>query len=174
MAATKSKKKLEETRRLEEATKFLSRFGVDVSELEDDEVLEKYDKIIAAKDSRTKLQILSRGRTLDGIDALLALVPKGYVGELKRERDVDVHLAQAQGWEIFLRDESLPAVPSPHGVPDRRIRFGDQILMYMPEEEYIALQLSREEARAARRKSRAVAKGKKVDPGGGGFPIQNL
>ena len=174
MATVKSKKKLEEARRLQEATKFLARFGIDTEELEDDEILDKYDRVITAKSERTKLQVLSRGRTLDGIDAILKLVPKGFVGELKRDRDVDIQLAQAQGWEMFLKGDDGTPAPTPHGVPDRRIRFGDQVLMIMPEEEYIALHLSREEARKARREARAVAKGKQVDPGSGGFPIQNL
>jgi hypothetical protein len=169
----KNKKKLAEIKKLTEATKFLSRFGIDTDELEDEEILEKYDKVMTAKDSRTKLQVLSRGRTLDGIDAILALIPKGFVGELKRERDIDIQLAQAQGWKVFFSEQKVEN-ETPHGVADRRIRFGDLILMYMPEEEYIALQLSREDARKDRRDYRKIAAGAKVDPGDGSFPIENL
>ena len=169
----KKQRKLEEMKKLETATKFLERFGVDVEALEDSEIVEKYDKIQASTAERTKLQILSRGRTLDGIDAILAMVPRGFIGELKRDNQVDIKLAESQGWEIFSTEDGSDEV-TPHGTADSSIRFGDQILMFMPEEEYIALHLSREEGKKYRRDRRKVKAGEKVDPGSGSFPIENL
>ena len=74
----------------EEAHKFLNRYGIKTEGLTDKEVMEKIEKIQAAKEEAA--QVLSRGRALDGIERLLDFVPEGYVGGFFRFFPVAVNL----------------------------------------------------------------------------------
>ena len=141
---------IEEVRTIEEAKRFLDKYGIDITDLSDEEVIEKIQKIGKAK--QVAVQVLSRGRVLDGLDRLLERVPKGFRGEFKRESDIDIKRAMALGWRPLIDDEAKKDTPT--GKADGLIRFGDQILMIMPEEEYVAMRIAREERIKHRREAR--------------------
>jgi len=127
---------------------FLARFGVDVRKLSNEQVIEKLDKIREAK--AKSVQVLSKGPTIDGMERILERIPSGYVGEFKRDTDVDIKRAETLGWAVFF-DEGNKKEVTPTGTADGRIRYGDQVLMFMPEEQYIANKLVKLE-RIERRK----------------------
>lgn len=156
---------------LEEAHTFLNRFGIRTDDLSPKEVMEKIEKIHSAK--KTVGQVLSRGRALDGIERLLSFVPRGYVGEFKRENDMDVSRAEALGFEVFISDEAK--VESSTGTADGRVKLGDQILMIIPEELHVANRLIKADRLAARRKAHNQ-KGGVIDQSGSDplFPLIKL
>lgn len=156
---------------LEEAHTFLNRFGIRTDDLSPKEVMEKIEKIHSAK--KTVGQVLSRGRALDGIERLLSFVPRGYVGEFKRENDMDVSRAEALGFEVFISDEAK--LESSTGTADGRVKLGDQILMIIPEELHVANRLIKADRLAARRKAHNQ-KGGIIDQSGSDplFPLIKL
>ena len=133
--------------------------------------MEKIEKIHSAK--KTVGQVLSRGRALDGIERLLSFVPRGYVGEFKRENDMDVSRAEALGFEVFISDEAK--LESSTGTADGRVKLGDQILMIIPEELHVANRLIKADRLAARRKAHNQ-KGGIIDQSGSDplFPLIKL
>lgn len=147
-----------EARQIQEAISFLQKYSIDTDELSVAEIIEKMDKIQSFR--KTAVQVLSRGQVVDGINQMLKKVPKGYRGEFKRERDLDVSRAKALGWEIFIDD----TVKSATGSADGKVRLGDCILMTMPEERYIAHTIARQERIIERRKLRDPKHGK-IDQG---------
>lgn len=140
--------------KVQECRMFLDRFGINESEYTDKEVIEKVRRIQKARESHA--QVLSRGRTLDGLDRLLKFVPKGYVGEFKRENPEDISRAHALGFRVFKSEDA--AVASSTGSADGKVRLGDCILMIIPEEEYIAAHLAKQDNIQRRRTSRAPEK----------------
>ena len=156
---------------LEEAHTFLNRYGIKTDDLSPKEVMDKIEKIHSAK--RTVGQVLSRGRALDGIERLLSFVPRGYVGEFKRENDMDVSRAEALGFKVFISDEAK--VESSTGTADGRVKLGDQILMIIPEELHVANRLIKAERLAVRRKAHNQ-KGGVIDQSGSNplFPLIKL
>lgn len=145
--------------------KFLDRFGLETSELSNEEVTRKYIKIKQARDSA--VQVLSRGQVSDTARRLLGKLPSGYVGEFIRENPQDVDRAKALGWELFHSPEAK--VESSTGKSDGYVRCGDTILVYMPEEVYVGNQIARHERIQDRRGRRKAAIEGKVpfDQGGG-------
>ncbi len=137
--------------KVQECRMFLDRFGIDEAKYSDQEVVEKVRRIQKARESHA--QVLSRGRTLDGLDRLLKFVPDGYIGEFKRERPEDISRAHALGFRVFKSDEA--AVASSTGSADGKVRLGDCILMIIPEEEYIAAHLAKQDNITHRRARRA-------------------
>jgi hypothetical protein len=109
-------------------------------ELSAEEALEKAERIRKARSKAA--QVLSRGRTLDTLDRVLAHVPDGYVGQLVRESDVDIDRFEILGFEVFTSEKAKKE--SSHGTADGKVRVGDQILMTMPEEDYAALQYEKQ------------------------------
>ena len=140
---------------LEEATAFLDKYGIRTKDLSPKEVMNKIEKIKAAKEIAA--QVLSRGRAIDGIERLLSFVPEGYVGEFKRENDMDIERAKALGFKVFESDEAK--VESSTGKSDGLVRLGDQLLMIIPEETYVANRLVKAERLAERRKSHTFKAG---------------
>jgi len=134
---------------LEEATAFLDKYGIKTTDLSPKEVMDKIEKIKAAKEIAA--QVLSRGRAIDGIERLLSFVPEGYIGEFKRENDMDISRAKALGFTVFESDEAN--LESSTGKSDGLVRLGDQLLMVIPEETYVANRLVKAERLAERRKA---------------------
>jgi hypothetical protein len=147
---------------LEEAHVFLNRYGIKTDHLTPKEVMAKIEKIHVAKEENA--QVLSRGRALDGIERLLTFVPDGYIGEFKRENDMDINRAEALGFKVFISDEAKLA--SSTGAADGRVKFGDQILMIIPEELHVANRLIKAERLAERRKSHNFQGGAQIDQAG--------
>jgi len=135
--------------KLEEAQAFLNRYGIKTEHLTPKEVMTKIEKIQVAKEENA--QVLSRGRVLDGIERLLSFVPEGFIGEFKRENDMDIARAEALGFKVFISDEAKLA--SSTGAADGRVKFGDQILMIIPEELHVANRLIKAERLAERRRA---------------------
>ena len=134
---------------LEEAHKFLNQYGIKTEGLTPKEVMHKLEKVHAAKEEAA--QVLSRGQALDGIERLLTFVPEGYVGGFFRENDMDVKRAESLGFKVF-EDERANAASST-GKSDGLVRLGDQILMIIQEEKYVAHRLVKADRLAERRKS---------------------
>ncbi len=139
---------------LKKSYAILTRYQVDTSAMSDDEVVLKTRKILGL--SKANVQVLSRGRTLDGIDRLLSYLPDGYVGEFKREDSISIARAKGLGWEPFHSEEA--SKDSLTGKGDSLVRLADQILMMMPEDNYIALQVAREVRHATSRAARTPKK----------------
>jgi len=133
--------------------KFLQKFGIDSKSLTNQQVVDKLERIREAK--AKSVEILSRGPVLDGIERLLKLVPKGFVGEFMLESDLEISRAEALGWEVFLDEKASKKTPT--GTADRRVRMGDTILMVIPEEIYIANKLVKLE-RIERRRRQSESK----------------
>jgi len=144
---------------LEQAHTFLNRYGIKTDHLTPKEVMTKIAKIHAAKEEQA--QVLSRGMALDGIERLLTFVPEGYIGEFKRENDMDVSRAEALGFKVFYSDKANLA--SSTGTPDGRVKLGDQVLMIIPEENHIAHRLVKAERLAERRKAHDPKGGAPID-----------
>ncbi len=160
---------------LEEAHQFLNKFGIQTDGLTDQEVMAKIEKIRAAKEIAS--QVLSRGRALDGIERMLSFVPDGYKGQFKRENDVDISRARALGFEVF--QDQRANIGSSTGKSDGLVRFGDQILMIIREETYVANRLVKAERAADRRRShnyKAGSNKKQIDQGTASnlFPLIQL
>lgn len=161
---------------LEEACQFLNKYGVMTDNLSPKEVMDKIKKIHAAKD--VAAQVLSRGRAIDGIERILSFVPDGYIGEFKRENDIDVARARTLGFDVFKSEEAK--LESSTGKADGLVRFGDQILMIIPEEMHIANRLVKADRLAERRKAHTRSHGSLSDPLGDGkganklFPLIKL
>jgi hypothetical protein len=160
---------------LEEAHRFLNQFGIRTDKLTDQEVMAKIDRIREAKPIAS--QVLSRGRALDGIERMLSFVPEGYIGEFKRENDIDVSRARALGFEVFQSEAANTG--SSTGKSDGLVRFGDQILMIIREETYVANRLVKAERAAARRQShnyKAGSQKTQIDQGSAStlFPLIQL
>lgn len=136
------------------ARKFLDHYGIEEKKLTDARVMEKVAKIRSATEAHAK--VFSRGQVLDSIERLLDFVPDGFVGEFKRETDLDVYQAKALGWEILLSDEAKMA--SSTGAADGKVRLGDQVLMIMPEENYVGLRIAKEKRIQERRTARSPKK----------------
>ena len=134
---------------LEDAHKFLNRYGIKTEGLTPKEVMNKIEKIQAAKEEAA--QVLSRGQATDGIDRLLSFVPEGFVGGFFRENDMDVSRARSLGFKV-LEDERAN-LESSTGKSDGLVRLGDQILMIIPEEKYVAHRLAKADRLAERRKT---------------------
>lgn len=162
--ATQVEKQIQYTSdELKESYTILRRYQVKTDEMSDDEVVSKTRRILNL--SKANVQVLSRGRTLDGIERLLGFLPDGFVGEFKRENDIDIARANGLGWEIFHSKEASKS--SPTGKGDTLVRLGDQILMMMEQEKYIALQMSRDmrhqKARTARNPKKEAEKANKEE-----------
>ena len=147
---------------LAEALIFLNRYGIRTEGLTPKEVMNKIKKIEVAREEHA--QVLSRGQALDGLERLLSFVPKGFVGEFKRENNEDIQRAETQGFVVLTCGDAN--LESPTGTPDDKVRFGDQILMIVPEERYVANRLNKAERLAARRKKQDHKHGR-VDQGKG-------
>jgi hypothetical protein len=122
-------------------------------ELSVEEALEKAERIRLARSKAA--QVLSRGRTLDMLDRVLAHVPDGYVGQLSRESEVDIDRFRILGFEVFKSDEAKKE--SSHGTADGKVRVGDQILMTMREEDYAALTYERDLRKQRKREAHKPA-----------------
>ena len=122
-------------------------------ELSAEEALEKAERIRLARSKAA--QVLSRGRTLDTLDRVLAYVPDGYVGQLVRESDVDIDRFTILGFELF--ESQAAKKESSHGTADGKVRVGDQILMTIREEDYAALMYERELRKARKREAHKPA-----------------
>ena len=157
---------------LEEAHQFLNRYGVNTEGLSPKEVMEKIDKIHAAK--AESAQVLSRGQALDGIERLLTFVPEGFIGEFMRENDMDINRAKALGFKVLESEEANLA--SSTGKADGLVRCADQILMIIPEERHIANRLIKAERLAERRKAHDFQGGAPIDQSGSHhlFPLIKL
>lgn len=136
--------------RVESAGKFLQKYGIKVSGLSDEQILSKAENIL--KLSQSAAQVLSRGQVLDGLERLLKFVPKGFVGEFKRERDLDIARAEALGWRVFIAEGK--ARESLTNSADGKLRLGDLILMIMPEDNYAAHLIAREQRKRQRSEGR--------------------
>ena len=137
-------------RQIDDGRAFLEKYAIDTSEMSPSDVIEKLRKIQHAKEDQA--QVLSRGQILDGLGRLLSFVPKGQVGQFFSNDDVSVQRGRALGWKVFVdekvRDESLT------GESDGAVTLGDQILMIIPEEQYVGTLLAKAERFKARRESR--------------------
>lgn len=150
--------------KLHEGKKLLTRFNIDTKDMDEDAILEMVDKVQGYR--KSNVQVLSRGRVLDGMHRLLKYVPKGMVGEYKRDDSLSIDRARAMGWELFINEEAKKE--SLTGSADGKVRLGDLILMVMPQEMYIALQLEKDERAKRRRQSHSQKfKGKNVEQGDG-------
>lgn len=129
------------------ATAYLVEHGLNPKGYSSKEVLEKARRLREAK--KKNVQILSKGPTSDRIEAILAKVPRGLVGQFVRENDTDINRYKAMGFEMF-KDPNA-AKESPHGTADDRIRLGDLVLMIAREEEVAAIRAVRREQRQRRR-----------------------
>lgn len=148
---------------VEECKMFLENFGIDTSSDSDEEIVDKVRRIKAKR--QTHAQVLSRGKVLDGLNRLLEFVPKGYVGEFVRETPDDISRKKALGFTVLSSPEAN--LESSTGSADSKVRLGDQILMIIPEEDYVAMQLARQDIIRKRRLARdpkAQAKTADVDP----------
>lgn len=143
-----------------QARTFLENYGIKHAHLTDKEVMQKIHKIDAAR--RTSVQVLSRGKAIDGIERALQKVPEGYVGEFRRDRDVDIQRAEALGWTVFIDEDAKKETPTQ--AADNKVKLGDQILMIIPEEEYVGNWIAIRERREARRKRRKDLLGGKIAP----------
>lgn len=157
---------------LTKARELLTRFKIDVDELTDEEVVEKFIKINKAK--AQKAQVLSLGQTVGAIKRVLGKVPKGFVGELKRNTDLDIAEAESKGWIVYSSPDSVvDQEDSPTAGGDSSIRIGDCILMVIAEEDYVAMRLAEEERfrdRRAQRKRRHSLAGVAADKSDGTLP----
>lgn len=135
---------------IRKARQFLSRYGINEKKLSDVQVIEKTNKINAAY--QAKAEVLSRGRVTDSISRVLEHVPEGFVGELKGDNENDIKLAEAMGWKLFVDKKAGKA--SSTGTSDGIVRVGDQVLMMIPEEDYVAILMARDERRRERRRAR--------------------
>lgn len=137
--------------RVEQAGQFLRKYGIRTDELSDVEILSKAENILALSNSAA--QVLSRGQVVDALENLLKrYVPKGFVGEFKRERDLDVQRAEALGWSVFIAEGKVRE--SLTNSADGKVRLGDLILMIQPEDNYVAYHIARERRKAKRREGR--------------------
>lgn len=133
---------------LTKSREFLAKYGINITDLTPKEVMDKIKKIQVAKSEAA--QVLSRGQAIDGIERLMAYVPEGFVGEFKRENDMDIARAEAMDFKVFFDEKAN--TESSTGTGDGRIRWGDCVLMIIPEEKYIARRLLKAERLAERRK----------------------
>jgi hypothetical protein len=138
----------------EKVVSFLDHYGIDTDGLDEDEIFEKYEKIQRIR--KEQVQVLSRGQTLDSFDRLLSFVPRGYRGYFVRETSLEIARAEALGWQLFQgTDESQAANRSSStGKSDGLVRLGDLILMILPEENYAALLIAKEERNRTKRLAR--------------------
>ena len=158
---------------IEEGRVFLEKYGINTSNLAPQDVFEKLQKIQNAKEEAA--QVLSRGRALDGINRLLSFVPTGFTGGFFGENDIDVRRAEALGWEVLIDEDANKQ--SSTGASDNRVRLGDQVLMIIPEENYVGNLLAKAERFKKRRASRDPSNASQGDEVMGAdplFPIQNL
>ncbi len=135
-----------------EAKKFLDDFGVNVSEMTDEEAIQLMEKIHAAKEEN--IQVLTRGATTESMERLLARIPKGYVGQFVSdhgEDDFSVNAAEAMGWKVFHHEDA--SRESETGGVTTRVKLGDCVLMYIPVEKYVAIRMGKRERNAARREA---------------------
>ncbi len=139
---------------LEEAHIFLNKYGIMTEGLTPKEVMTKIQKIKVAKVENA--QVLTRGRAIDGMERMLSFVPDGFVGEFKRENDLDISRAKALGFTVFESEEAK--LESSTGTSDGTVRYGDQILMIIREELYVANRLIKAERLAARRRAHDPSK----------------
>ncbi len=136
--------------RVSEGRKFLDKFGVsDVDEMEDKEVIELLDKIQAAK--AEQIQVLARGQSTEGMQRLLAKLPRGYEGQFVADNALDISGAEALGWRIFF-DEAA-SKESATAKSDTRVTLGDCVLMMIPIEKLIAIRVGKEDRNKARREA---------------------
>lgn len=164
------------SREFEQIVEFIEKYGVDTSNLSDEEIVEKYGKI--QKIRQEQIQVLSRGYTIDAFDRILSFVPKGMKGWFVRDHDMSISRAKALGWELFRgNDASKKAnLASSTGKSDGLVRLGDLVLVVTSEENYAALMIAKEERNRRRRKMREAYR--KKPPQGDGdmaadpnFPI---
>jgi len=154
---------------IEAGRKFLLKFGIDAAKFSDQEVADKLERIREAK--AKSVEVLSRGPVLDGIERLLKLVPKGYVGEFKLDTELEVSRAQALGWEVFHDEKASKKTLT--GAADTKVHMGDTILMIMPEEVYIANKLVKLE-RVERRRRQSEPKRAQMETSAWTVPVVEL
>jgi len=149
---------------------FLEDYGVDTSELTEEEVLNTYNKIQSLADEQ--VQVLSRGAVNDTLERLLReYVPKTHRGEYIHDSPTEIDRAKAMGWTPVVDEEANKDSLTPSA--DNFVRCGDLVLMMKPVEEYVAMNIARERRHAARRARRQREKqdpsqgAQGVDPMGG-------
>ena len=147
------------SREVDQAREFLSLFGVDSSNKTDLEVIVLMDEIQAIKEETA--QVLSRGQVIGGIERVLALVPNGLKGVLFREDKDSIADAKGYGYVVF-HHESAEAESST-GTSDGIVRYGDCIVMVIPEAEYVAKQLVHQRRVRKRRQARHLGPIDQVD-----------
>ena len=147
--------------KLEEIHQFLNKYGIMTEGLSPKEVIGKFKKVKEAKEEAS--QVLSRGRAIDGISRLLSFVPEGFIGEFKRENDIDISRAKTLGFTVLVSDDAR--LDSSTGKSDGLVRFGDQILMIIPEERHVGNRLAKAERLAKRRAARRVTEGSNIPQG---------
>ena len=146
-------------REVDQAREFLSLFGIDVIAKTDKEVIDLIDQIQDIKEETA--QVLSRGHVLGGIERVLALVPKGLKGVLFREEPESIADAKGYGYVAF-HHESAEAESST-GTSDGIVRYGDCIVMVIPEAQYVANHLVRQKRVRKRRQARHLNPIEQVD-----------
>lgn len=147
------KMKRQDPKEVEKGFKLLDRLNIDTTDMSVEEMIQKVEKIRTFKE--VSATVLTRGQTLAGMERLLKYVPKGMVGEFKRDDPDEIARAKALGWKVFEHEEAKR--DSLTGSADNKMRIGDLILCVMPEEQYAGLILSREERIADRRGRRTAA-----------------
>ena len=146
-------------REVDQGREFLSLFGVNSDDKTDKEVIELIDKIQGIKEETA--QVLSRGHVLGGIERILALVPRGFKGVLFREDKESIADAKGYGYEVFHHESA--EMDSSTGTSDGIVRYGDCIVMIIPEADYIAKQLVRQRRVRKRRQARHLGPIDQVD-----------
>lgn len=156
------------------ALKVLMEFDFAQGDLSEEEVIEKAARL---KDMESRAaQVLSRGRTLDAMDRISAKhVPKGHVGLLVRNNELDIARAQALGYELCFNEEhKKSAKDTPTGTADGLIRVGDAVLMSISEEEHRVLQKVKAKRIAEKRRRtdpRALARAARMQDN---LPIEEM
>lgn len=145
--------------KIEAGRAWLIKFGIDASGYSAKEVVEKLNKIREAK--KAAVEVLARGPTIDAMEMLLEYVPEGFVGEFKAIRDTDIHRAEALGWQVFKHEKASKKTTTASS--DNTVRLGDTILMIIPEEMYVARQLTRLERRQARKNRATLGEQKRAE-----------
>ena len=146
-------------REVDQARVFLSLFGIKVDDKTDEEVIALIDQIQSVKEETA--QVLSRGHVIGGIERVLSLVPRGFKGTLFREEPESISDAKIYGYEVFHHESAK--VESSTGTSDGIVRYGDCILMIIPEAQYVANQLVRQKRVRKRRQARHLGPVDQVD-----------
>lgn len=130
---------------------FLQNYGIDTSDMDDEEVLNLYTRIQNLAEEQ--VQVLSRGAVNDTLDRLLREhVPPMFRGEFIHDSPTEIDRAKAMGWKPVVSEEANKE--SLTGTASNLVRCGDLVLMTMPVEQYAAMQIARDRRHAQRRARR--------------------